>query len=104
VNRYVYHRAPSNRHPTVKGLVRRNGRRDTPLVVVRLYCPPTHLDAIAAMHAVHAASLRALTSPSGEGGQDKQEPAGTGIPTGSTAPTSVLADGRAASAHFATDD
>lgn len=52
----------------------------------RLEPPERRAGNVSAMHAVAAASarLRDLASAARESARDKQEPAGTGIPTGST--------------------
>lgn len=46
-----------------------------------------------------AASLPRFAAQTGEAGPKKQEPPSIGVNEGSTAPQSVLADGRAASAQ-----
>ena len=75
--------------------------RASPLVVVGSR-HTHHAVVVPALHRIHAASLRAEALIARQGVSEKQEPARTGIPTGSTAPTPVQADGRVASDHGAT--
>lgn len=67
-------------------------------VVCSPFVAARHRSTLAAIRLV-AASLQGSPAGRVEGGLNKQEPSGTGIPKGSTTPRSGATDGRAARAQ-----